>query len=280
MTPDPGPLEDDVLEPVHILVVDDQDVAAVWDQRLDDDAVARRAHGDLTRFKRWSQVCRTAEQARSAVGVAVADDVPLGLILIDNKLELRANPHQTGEEALGLMCHIAARYRDNGREPPCCVLATAEPDDLLSYAFMQAGGAHSLDKKIRTQHLLDDLWRVLERGERWRHRPADPPLELTPQQRLVLPYLYAGLPPHEILRRMRLAGELDDDRTVRWVHRRTSEIYEAADEVVDAMPTDPRAEPVRHFEQGEQQRVARFALEHGNIWLDLKYREILAPTDR
>jgi hypothetical protein len=265
---------DEPLDPVYVLIIDDQDDAGVWDHRFAEDARLRRMQGATTAFMRYARPCRTAAQARTAIEGAVRDDVPLSLIFVDNKLQLTAVGYETREEAIGLMLFIAAQYEDRPRPP--CVLATAEPDTLLSYAFMAAGGTHCFDKKARTQFVLTELWRVIEHDERWRPRFQEPRLELTKAQASILPYLYAGLAPHEIVRRMKAAGELAPDRTDHWVHTRTAEIYRRANEVLDATATlRPEGEP-RPFGQGDQQRVARIALEHGNHWIDMRFRDLLA----
>jgi hypothetical protein len=264
------------LEPVRVLVIDDQDGNSVWDQRFADDAHRRVVSRRPTRFKRYDQVCSTAAQARTAVDMIVADDAPVDLILIDNRLQVSVRSYRTQPEAVKLMCHIGKAYRRKpDLELPACVLATAEPDVLLSHAFVQAGGHHSLARNVATPLLLEDLWRVVERQDRWRYVPEEPVLELTAAQRRVLPYFHADLATHEIVRRMTQAGELEPGKKPDWVHQRTSEIYERANDLVDRINRDRPESPISRFVAGEQRRVAQFALERGNIWLDLRYRDIL-----
>jgi hypothetical protein len=157
---------DEALEPVCILIIDDQDDAGVWDHRFTEDPTLRRMKGATTAFKRYARPCRTAAQARTAIEGAVREQVPLSLIFIDNKLQLTATGYETREEAIGLMLFIAAQHGDRPR--PACVLATAEPDPLLRFAFMTAGGTYCFDKKARTQIVLNELWWVIEREDRWR----------------------------------------------------------------------------------------------------------------
>lgn len=280
MSHEPIPDSKVELEPVRVLIVDDQDGNTVWDQRFADDAYRRQNNGATTGFKRYYQVCSTPPMARNAVDMIVSEAVPIDLILIDNRLQVTARSYETQPAAVELMLYIGSSYRRKDLDMPACVLATAEPDVLLSHAFNLAGGHHSLPRNVATPLLLEDLWRVVERRERWRYTPEAPPLELTPAQRLVLPYFYADLSPPEILRRMKKAGELSEDKTVDWVHQRTSEIYKRANDLLGVVNLDRPEEPISDFITGEQRRVAQFALEHGNVWLDLPYRAIFAEHQR
>lgn len=272
------------LETASVLIVDDGDGSRVWDQRFSEhysDLLERRAPARL--FARVGEVCKTATYAEVAVLRMLEHGMKVDLVIIDDELRTRPGAAEFEKSAVRLVKFIVGAYRsdaektDDGEPPleePKCVLRSAGCSPGLAFAFCHHGGSHAFNASLPTSDFLDKLWDVLK-GETWSHVGKVPKLALTPSQLKVMPYFHAGLPTHEIVRRMLAAGELTpragEIPTVwgaDWIHQRSREIMQRASDHAESLGNG------RPFEGGGvRQAMAEYAIEYGNVWMPLEYRD-------
>jgi hypothetical protein len=169
----------------------------------------------------------------------------------------------------GVMRWLRDECPRRGVKLPRCVLWSSSYSPGLAYAFVQSGGTDALGRDVPAEEVMRRLWEVHRGQARWELDWTRPKLELTDSQLSVMPYFEANLATHEIAERMFRAGEIgcDRGRAENWVNQRRGDIMERVNALCDQLG-------LRRFEgRGLSVALARFALDHGNLWVPLAFRE-------
>jgi hypothetical protein len=262
-------------EAVAILVIEDNNDGETWDHWFQRDFERRReVRDDRRRFVRHGDVCRTAKAGYHKLLEALNENLMPDLVVIDEMLETGGIYSRL--EPLGLK-NVLRPFRDECRSrgldplPTKCVLWSQRYTPGLAHAFVASGGTHAFGRDVPSAKLLDHLWEICDANDvTWRHAGWSPPrLELKDDQMAVLPYLEADLPTHEIATRMKAAGEIvkGPAEAQDWVNEKRRQIRDKANRILSAA-----GEPLFQG-SGHSTSLARFAIEHGNVWTPLEYRD-------
>jgi hypothetical protein len=259
---------------VRVLVIEDNNDSETWDHWFDRDFERRRGHGDDRRFLRYGDVCKTAQAGYQKLLEALNDGLMPDLVVIDEMLETGGVYGRL--EPLGLK-KVLRTFRDECRHrgieplPTKCILWSQRYTPGLAYAFVLSGGTHAFGRDLPSARLLDHLWTIHDSNHFiWRHEACTPPkLELSDDQLAVLPYLEADLATHEIAARMIATGEISRPpvEAQDWVNEKRRQIRDKARKILAA-----GALPLFQG-SGHSSSLAKFAIDHGNIWIPLEYRE-------
>ncbi len=253
---------------VSIFIVDNNDRAELWQARLADapDHAAGRA------FVFFEQIAKTARSARAWLRPALDDRELPQLIVLDHHLGQDTSIWQ--ESGLGVLRWLRDECAVTGLPLPRCVLWTGDFDLPLSYAAHQSGAWATFSKLDDTTRVIERLWEIVDDPREeplpWEHPRRGPSLKLGERVAACLPYFHADLSTYEIARLMREHGELaqpDDTLATNWVNDQRSRLRQGCNDFA-AKIGDPRT-----FGSGQQRALADFALEMGQIWSPLRYRE-------
>jgi hypothetical protein len=262
-------------ELVRVLVIEDNNDSETWDHWFGRDFDRRREHGSGTRrFIRYGDVCKTAQAGYQKLLEALNDRLMPDLVVIDEMLE--TGGMYSTLEPLGLK-KVLRPFRDECRRrgmeplPAKCVLWSQRYSPGLAYAFVASGGTHAFGRDVPSAKLIEHLWTIHDSGQAvWRHDDWTPPrLELSHDQLAVLPYMEADLATHEIATRMVAASEFTRGpvEAQDWVNEKRRQIRDKANKILAANGR------TLFQGSGHSTSLARFALEHGNVWVPLEYRE-------
>jgi hypothetical protein len=260
-------------ETITVLVIEDNNDSETWDTWFARDFERRLDRGDGgRRFARYGDVCKTARTGFQKLLEALNDQLVPGLVVIDEMLE--TGGVYTSLEPLGLKkvlrpLRSECRRRGMTSIPAKCVLWSQRYTPGLAYAFIQSGGTHAFGRDVPSHTLIEHLWSIYDEGETWRHVGWTPPkLELSHGQLAVLPYLEADLATHEIATRMIAAGEISKApaEAQDWVNEKRRQIRDKANKIL----ADLGGSLFRG--SGHSTSLAKFAMEHGNVWVPLEYR--------
>jgi hypothetical protein len=259
---------------IRVLVIEDNNDSQTWDSWFRRDFERRRERGDTDRkFARYGDVCKTAQAGFQKLLEALNEQLVPDLVVVDEMLE--TGGVYTRLEPLGLR-RVLRPLRDECQSrglasiPTKCVLWSQRYTPGLAYAFVESGGTHAFGRDVPSHALIEQLWAVHDDGASWRHDGWTPPkLELSHDQLAVLPYLEADLATHEIATRMIDAGEISRGASEAqdWVNEKRRQIRDKANKILsDAGEALFRG-------SGHSSSLAKFAMDHGNIWIPLEYRE-------
>jgi hypothetical protein len=261
-------------ETIRVLVIEDNNDSETWDSWFERDHQRRRDRGAGERkFARYGDVCKTAQAGYQKLLESLNEKLVPDLVVIDEMLE--SGGAYSRLEPLGLR-RVLRPLRDECRRrgmaaiPTKCVLWSQRYTPGLAYAFIKSGGAHAFGRDVPSHDFIDHLWTIYDDDAAWRHEAwAGPRLELSSDQLAVLPYLEADLATHEIATRMIAAGELAKGpvEAQDWVNEKRRQIRDKANKILADLD-----QPVFQG-SGHSTSLARFAIEHGNIWIPLEYRE-------
>jgi hypothetical protein len=252
----------------------DNNDSETWDHWFQRD-LERRGEGgaDGRKFVRYGDVCKTAQAGYQKLLEALNDELMPELVVIDEMLETGGVYSRL--EPLGLK-KVLRPFRDECRKrgvdplPTKCVLWSQRYTPGLAHAFVRSGGTHAFGRDVPSGKLLDRLWAIHDGDDAWRHDDWTPPkLELSDDQLAVLPYLEADLATHEIAARMLAAREISKGpvEAQDWVNEKRRQIRDKANKILTEA-----GHPLFQG-SGHSSSLARFAIEHGNVWIPLEYRE-------
>jgi len=263
------------MQKVTVLVIEDNNDSETWDGWFQRDFERRseREHPER-RFVRYGDVCKSARGGYQKLLESLNDDLVPDLTIIDEMLE--TGGVYSAREPLGVK-KVLRPFRDECRArglssiPTKCVLWSQRYTPGLAHAFVMSGGTHAFGRDIPSDELLEHLWAIhdSDRGT-WIHSDWTPPrLQLSDDQLAVLPYLEADLATHEIAARMIVAGEISKGPVGAqdWVNEKRRQIRDKANKILAAS-----SRPLFQG-SGHSSSLAKFAMEHGNIWIPLEYRE-------
>lgn len=262
-------------ETVRVLVIEDNNDSETWDLWFQKDHAARTVGGEPARkFVRYGDVCPTPQAGCQKLLEALNEGLLPDLVVLDEMLE--TGGPTSALAPLGVK-RVLRPFRDEcsrrglGEHLPVkFVLWSQRYTPGLAYAFVQSGGAHAFGREVPSGRFIAHLWSVHDGREKWSHGSATAShLELSEEQLAVLPYLEADLATHEIAARMIAAGELDRAPAAAqdWVNEKRRQIRDKANTILEASGQQ------RFQGSGHSASLAQFAIEHGNIWTPLEYRE-------
>jgi DNA-binding NarL/FixJ family response regulator len=243
----------------RVLCCDDHEDAEEFDKAFDADWQRRRLalERDVPRLVRLYEPRRTAHSALAHLSLAEREQRPADVVLIDDHLD-SGIPRAPEPKALELMKAIFDRYGD---ERPVCVLLTAEKPPEFIHTFRELGGHQYADKRWGWEECTKVIWEAL-RGELWRPKPVrgwQGELDISPRERLLLPYLAADIPTSAIVVDLNESGRLRrsvvPDRVNEWRSGLAGKLGVNLD--------------------GQSVALANAVRDAGHVWVPLSYRHLL-----
>lgn len=257
---------------VAALIIDDNDAAETWDLRFRVDPRPSPTDPGAVRYLvRFGDVCTTPQAGQAALLRALRTNSMPDLVLIDHVLSTGGPTPTRAPAGLQIMRWLRLQCEKLEQPIPPCVLWTAEFTPGLAKAFLECGGAFAYGRDVPAAEVVSGLWDVYDDGMRWEPPTPAHRLELGETLPRLLPYLEANLPTHEIANRMLAAGEISPriKDAHSWVNDSRRQIMTRANSLCAEIGQPP-------FEgKGLSVALARFASEHGHVWVPLAYRETL-----